>query len=320
MCALQDTYAAVCPHRYDRFYTLADIEANHMLHILSAMGYGDCLITLSLLEKLELASHEYQIVGTTVTERVSALLNKPLSIIPVLADAAAFYTIKQHGPWKALIDMVTVQQALGRLSRQGDTIAFERRDLRSVIIKPRGCHGIYAPQTHRAYKDRQALVRQLFGRVPEWAPTRKPGTTVKSILINPCARYGNRWLAHEIMENVVSIAAEQRWAITLLDPCGRYGTFSSQVSCYEREISLSEAAALLKSSDLYIGPDSFFIHLAYYYRVPFFGFFFSHYHDFLAPGMEQLGNFMDFEAARNRYSLEKKLMAFVDLKRDSHDA
>lgn len=282
-----------------------------MLHLVTAMAYGDCLITLSLLEQVKSDADVWQILGTGVTARVSSLLRQPLPVIEMLPDKAAFYTFREDGPWKAWLDFISIKKSLSRFSKPGDVFAFERPDIRNTAVKPFNCQGIYAPQTHHAYDDRRALIQQLFGPMPEWAPVRRPTSPVRSVLINPCARYGDRWLAPEIIDNLIAIAAARNWSLTLLDPCRRYGDFRDRVERYESQTSLTDAAAMLRASDLYVGPDSFFIHLAYYYGIPLFGFFFSHYHDFLAPGMEQLGNFMDFNAACDRSTLEKGLMAFV---------
>ena len=284
-----------------------------MRYLVSALAYGDCLITLSLIEQLRLDPVDYQILGTAITSRVSSLLHQPLPVVELMNDRAAFYAIKEYGPWKACTDFISLRQSLQRQSQSGDVLAFERSDWRTAALNPWGRRGIYPPQTHQAYNDRQSLIRQVFGHAPDWTPVVKPRTATRAVLINPCARFGNRWLAPEIIENVIAIATKNDWALTLLDPCGRYADYRPRVARYEHQSTLADAAALLKASDLYIGPDSFFIHLAYYYRVPLFGFFFSHYHDFLAPGMAELGNFTDFESARNRQQLEEKLMTFLKL-------
>ncbi|MGH8461591.1 MAG: glycosyltransferase family 9 protein [Stenotrophobium sp.] len=282
-----------------------------MLRIISAMGYGDCLITLSLLERLGPVEREYEIVGTAVTARISALLNRPLPVVELLPDKAAFYTVKEDGPWKALQDWFSVNRSLRRLSRSGDIFAFERRDLRNRSVKPLRCVGVYAPQTHCAYNDRQTLVRELFGHAPEWTPAASPQNAVRSVVINPCARYRHKWLTPEILKNLMEIAAQRGWSVTVLDPCGSHAQFSGHARYIARP-ALADAAAILKSSDLYIGPDSFFIHLAYYYRVPLFGIFVPQNHDFQVPGMAQLGNCMNLDAAADRTALERTLSAFLD--------
>ncbi len=281
-----------------------------MLQILSAMGYGDCLITMSLLEKLNSSVHEYQIIGTAVTAKVSALLHKPLPVIELLPDKAAFYTVKEDGPWKALKDLYSVRQSLQRLSHRDDIFAFERLDIRNRLIKPLRCRGIYAPQTHCAYNDRQTLVHEIFGQAPAWLPTEAPRNPVRSIVVNPCARYKHKWLTPEILQNILRVAEQREWSVTLIDPCGSHGRFS-QSTRYIEYPSLTEAAAILKSCDLYIGPDSFFIHLAYYYRVPLFGVFVPGNQDFRVPGMDGLGNCMSLDIAKNYREFENALTKFL---------
>lgn len=282
-----------------------------MRYLVSTLAYGDCLITLSLLERLNPAAPDFQILGTTITSEVSALLHTPLPVTELLKDRAAFYAITEYGPGKACLDFFSLRAALKQRCDRNDILAFERNDLRTRAVKPLGIRAILPPQTHHAYFDRQALVRQLFDTAPEWEAMVKPRAAIRSVLINPCARFGNRWLSPEIVENLIAIATQNHWALALLDPCGRYADYRHQVARYEHQTTLADAAALLQASDLYVGPDSFFIHLAYYYRVPLFGIYFAHYHDFLAPGMAELGNFTDFESARNRQHLEEKLMTFL---------
>ncbi|MGH8540327.1 MAG: hypothetical protein ACRETW_07475 [Stenotrophobium sp.] len=289
-----------------------------MLQIVSAMGYGDCLITLSLIERLGITNPDFQIIGTAVTARVSALLNKPLPVVELLPDKAAFYTVKEDGPWKALADLFSVRRSLSRLSRPGDLFAFERWDLRNLAVKPILCRGIYAPQTHHAYGDRQTLIRELFGQAPEWVPANAPQKEIRTVTLNPCARYRHKWLTPEIIEHVIAIASQQGWTITLLDPSGEHEAYRDRVR-YVAKPSLAIAASMLKASDLYIGPDSFFIHLAYYYRIPLFGIFVPGNKDFRVPGMSQIDNFMDLNTARDGNVLEKKLMAFVATSGRGHD-
>ena len=283
-----------------------------MLHIVSAMAYGDCFITLSLLELLGESNDDWQLLGTAVTRQASRLLNKPVPVIELLPDRAAFYGIKEYGPWKAASDFFLLKGKLNKLAKRGDRFAFERPDIRNSLVRPYDCQMLCAPQTHNAYADRLAWFKALFGYEHVWEPLSKPSKPVQSVLINPCARFGNRWLDPVVLDNLIGIAASRDWDVTLLDPCKRYGSYSQQVYRYESELSLLEAVGLLRGSDLYIGPDSFFIHLAYYFRVPMFGFFFPYHHDFLVPGMEEKKNFTDFDSARKRMTLETSLLQFVE--------
>lgn len=282
-----------------------------MLHLLSAMAYGDCLVTLSQLERLPPGARPYSLLGTAITGRISGLLRTPLPVVELLPDKAAFYTIKERGPIAAVQDFLKLRWELGARARPGDVFAYERPILRNRALHPRGCVAVYAPFASSAYDDRQALVRKLFGAAAPWQACAAPQRAVRKVLINPCARYRNRWLSPSIIENLLAIAAQRGWSLTLLDPCARYGAFRERVAHYETQLPLGEAASLLRGADLYVGPDSFFVHLAYYYAVPCFGFFHPDWLYFLLPGARERGNWCSFDQAEDRGVLSRALGDFA---------
>lgn len=283
-----------------------------MLHFVCAMAYGDCLITLSQLEQATASEDRWQLIGTGVTRRVSQLLRRPLPVAELLADKAAFYTIKERGPAAAVSDFLRVRAELKKRCAPGDRLAFERRDLRNSALIPPGCSGVFAPRSQSAYDDRRALVQALLGTTTDWAPVGAPALPVRRVTINPCARYRRRWLSRELIDNVVRLTQERGWQLTLIDPCGQYAAWASQVQTYLPRPDLTVAAQALRDSDLYLGPDSFFIHLAHYYRVPHFGFYYPDHQYFLTPGMRELGNFLGFGQAREYPLLEHGVRSFLD--------
>jgi hypothetical protein len=283
-----------------------------MLYVALAMAYGDCMVSLSLLEQLPGSVRPYRVLGTEVTQRVSQLLRKPLPVTVMLPDKAAFYTIKERGGVAALSDFITMRRFLASVAGPGDLLAFERQDWRNVLLKPAGCEAIYAPRGDSAYVDRQALVRRLFGVAEDWVRAPLPDRGVRSVLINPCARYRHRWLSDEILHNLFAIGERRGWTLVLVDPCAQYERFKGRVAHYVPRPALQSAAALLRAADLYIGPDSFFVHLAYYFRVPHFGFFYPDNLYFLTPGMVKLGNYCLFADAARREALDIALARFID--------
>ena len=289
---------------------MADPVASKTI-VVSALGYGDCLITLSLLEQSARLGSSPHILGTQVTAAVSGLLNQQLPVEVALHDAAAFYTVKSNGLRAGVSDWLRLRRKLADVSKPRDVIAFERNDIRTRSLLPCSRNGVYARYSGRVYADRQAWVAKITGTAPSWPALARPNSGMRTLLINPSARATNRCIAAATISHLLEIAKEQGWTVTLLDPCERYGTFRDTVTGYHPRPTLDQSAALLRATDLYIGPDSFFIHLAYYYDVPFFGFFFPHHHDFLIPGMEQAGNYLDFESARDRAQLQSALLRFV---------
>jgi hypothetical protein len=234
------------------------------------------------------------------------LLEQPLPVTELLPDKAAFYTIKENGPWHALRDFAALRRGLTKFAGPGDVFAFERWDLRNVAVKPLRSKGGYAPKSASAYVDRRALVRELFGAAPEWPTPARPAASIRSVVVDPCARFRHRWLSPQIVDNILAVSQSNGWAVTLLDPCKRYAAYRDRVECCLPVPSLTEAVARLRATNLYIGPDSFFIHLAYYFGVPFFDFYPDNLY-FQTPGMQQQQNFMPFQDALDWIALERAL-------------
>lgn len=278
-----------------------------MNNLLSAMGYGDCLITLSLLEQLGERDTSIRVLGTGATLRVSSLLRKPVPVLPLIHDDAAFYTIKEKGVSQSIADFLSIRRSLQCMLQPGDRLGLERRILRNRLLLPQGVVPIWTQATPCIYDDRQELVRKICGVVYPWkscAPLARPP---RRVLLNPWARYANRRLDKATMENLLSEARRRGWELSLLDPTRRYGHLSQMVAQYVPEPALEYAATLLRKSDFYVGPDSFFMHLAYYFDVPFLGFFLPNWHVFMPPGVRALGNGLSFNGARDSVVLQRKL-------------
>lgn len=283
-----------------------------MHYVVSLLAYGDSLITLSLLERIGAAQGRYQVIGSGVTCAVSQLMRQPPPITKLLEGEAALYTVKDNGIFRAAQDFKFLRTGFRKLAKPGDVFAFELPAGRSRALVPEGCGYEHPLASASVYDDRHQFISRLIENAGPWTPTARPATPIKRVLINPCARHSSRWLRPEVMESLLSIARRRDWHVTVLDPCGHHQVVRKHVDQYLTQSSLVDAAALLRESDLYIGPDSFFIHLAYYFRVPCFGFFLPHHLIYLLPGMRQLGNFIFFEQARSPAVLEKTLLHYVD--------
>lgn len=281
-----------------------------MKHFVCTLAYGDCLLTLSQLE-LRTGSPDWRIIGTAVTRRVAELLDHPLPVHEMLPDKAAFNTIKERGISAAVRDYLHVRRELPRLTRAGDVLVFERAGWRNRGLVPAGRQAIYAQRSDSAYADRRDLVQSVFGGSFEWRAARRPADGVRQVLVNPCARYRRRWLSGAVVDNIIRLCAEHGWRLTLVDPCAEYGMHAASAARYIANPQLSEAAARLREADLYIGPDSFFLHLAYYYGVPHFAFFYTDNLYFMTPGMRELGNWATFAQAETYSELAPRVAAFA---------
>lgn len=282
-----------------------------MIHVCSMLGYGDSLITLALLERLQPSAPAYRIFGTPVTSQASQLLARPLPVIKVLDQEISLYLIKARGSLRAMRDTLKFRRQVRAMTAAGDDLVFETAGRRAHLLTPAGRNAHVPDDSGHVYADRHKMLVRLFGPIEPWAPIQKPAV-VRRLVVNPCARHPERWITHEIIDVLLQIANRRGWSVTLLDPCERYAAFAKRVACYHQQLALPAAAALLDTADLYFGPDSFFIHLAYYKRVPSFGVFLSHWLKFMPPGMTEQKAFLSFEEARDPRRVEQVLLSYVD--------
>lgn len=284
-----------------------------MIHLFTSIAFGDTLITLSLLERLPAGAPPHQALCTRPTAIVPLqLMRAPPPVVEVLDREAALYNVRVRGPRAALRDFVALRRRVGQVLRPGDTIAFEHLDPRSRALVPRGCRALYAPATASVYEDRRTLLSQIFGALPPWPACARPQGAVRKVLINPTSRQVYKYLPEESLDALLALAQRRAWEVALVDPGGRYARFAGRAASYHDKTTLADAARLLRESDLNIGPDSLFQHLAYYYGVPTFGFFQAHLHTFLLPGMREAGNYIFYDDGRDAARLERSLLEFVD--------
>jgi hypothetical protein len=267
--------------------------------LVSMMGYGDSLITLSLLERAGAAAQEIRVAGTGVTAAVSALLRRPAPPLhrQLFADVAAFYVVRERGPLRAAADFARFR-AWSRGLGPGDTLIFEKADWRHRWLVPRHtCRVLQVPRATTAYADRERSLRPWLGEQP-WPGAPAPRGTARRLLINPSARARDRELGRPVLDAALRLAAEAGTEVCLLDPQGRHEWLRTHVHSYLGGAPLSEAAAALRESDRYLGPDSFFMHLAYYYGKPQLALFHPHNMYFLPPGLSESGEYLHFGQAQ----------------------
>lgn len=279
-------------------------------HYFCSLAFGDSLISLSQLEDLPQSPH-WQVLGTAVTTQVSTILRSPMPVIELLGDKPAYNSIKERGVVAAVQDFLTVCAALRRVTEPGDTVVFERRDLRNTLVLGQSRFAEYPHRTSSVYADRQELVRRVFGRSRPWRAASPPMAHVRTVVVNPSARYRRRWLSHRVVTTLLAETRRRGWRLLMIDPQEQYRELEGELAGYLPRPALAEAVACLRQADLYIGPDSFFIHLAYYFGIPHFGFFFPDHLDFLPPGSHEVGAWCTFEQASERQELASALDAYL---------
>jgi len=282
------------------------------MYLASILGYGDSLITLSLLERAGRAASNVCVVGTAVTRATADLMHGPPPIAEELfADVAAFYVIKQRGIAAALHDLLRFRRwAQDRLS-PADTLVLEKRDPRTRWLVPKGaCTVVEVTRGKSVYIDRETVLRPYIGE-QHWQPCARPWRRGERLLINPSARASSKNLPTKLVEASLQVAAAIGTKVCLIDVAGHYEALRTHVDRYLRSPSLRDAALALRESDRYLGPDSFFVHLAYYYRVPFLAFFRATDTYFAPPGTSEQGNYVYYPDAVNEEHFRGKLHWFL---------
>lgn len=279
-----------------------------MIYVATLMSYGDCLITLSLIEKAGPAASEFRVIGTAVTRAVAGLMRRPPPMsAEIFDDVAAFYNVRTRGVAAAIRDLVHFRRWAGHSLGATDTLILEKGGLRNrLLTSRRWCSVIEVPRAMGAYVDRERALRPFLGKLP-WQPNPVARGVAHRLLVNPSARMETRVLSNSVIESVLNIASECGSEVCLIDVDGRYQALESRVHTYMEHPSLADAAAALRHADRYIGPDSFFMHLAYYFRVPYLAFFWPTDMYFAPPGLLEGGNYITYADAADANLLRAKL-------------
>jgi hypothetical protein len=283
-----------------------------MLYVMSILGYGDSLITLSLLERVGNPRPDCTVVGSDVTMRVASVLRDAprCPVISILPDVAAFYTFHKSGARAAIVDVLRVRRWADCIQPE-DHVVMENADWRSRLLGLGRARALaHVPRESGAYTDRAVALGAYF-TIPPFEPCARPVGTAKRLLFNPSARHRSRVVRPEIVASVIAQCDAASVEVCLVDPDGAFADWQGKVAEYLRAPALGRAAEALRSSDRYLGPDSFFVHLAYYYRVPFLAFFQSDNFYFAPPGMMALGNYLTFQDTNSSNVLSRKLTSFL---------
>ncbi len=244
-----------------------------MKHIFLLLAYGDNLTSLSLLGNV--TNSNIRIHGTSLTKEVSKLLEQEdLQIHDVFKQIPAFYDVKKCGVMKSLKDFWYFIQYVRKNISKHEALFFEKNDFRYKLLKIIFFrYKMSSIHKHdNFYSDKRAALSAFLnvnltyqGSVvmPEQKQT-------KTILINPTGRVALRNLEKGVLESIVMFLTNGGYQIHLIDHLKLYSNLSKKVYRYYDHTSLTQAVTILKSVDLYCGPDSLFIHLAYVFNTPYF--------------------------------------------------
>ncbi|WQU07655.1 lipopolysaccharide heptosyltransferase family protein [Helicobacter pylori] len=270
------------------------------MRIACLLALGDNLITLSLLKEIAFKQQQpLKILGTRLTLKIAKLLEceKYFEIVSLFENVPAFYDLKKQGVFLAMKDFLWLLKALKE--HEVKRLILEKQDFRSALLSQFIPITTPNKEIKNVYQNRQELFSQIYGHVfdnPLYPMNLK---NPKKILINPFTRSIDRSIPLEHLKIVLKLL--KPFCVTLLDFEERYAFLKDEVTHYRTKTSLEEVKNLILESDLYIGGDSFLIHLAYYLKKNYFIFFYRDNDDFMPPKNE------NFLKAHKSHSIEQDL-------------
>ncbi|MGL2492810.1 glycosyltransferase family 9 protein [Helicobacter pylori] len=270
------------------------------MHVACLLALGDNLITLSLLKEIAFKQQQpLKILGTRLTLKIAKLLEceKHFEIIPIFENIPAFYDLKKQGVFWAIKDFLWLLKALKK--HKIKHLILEKQDFRSALLSPFVSITTPNKEIKNVYQNRQELFSQIYGHVFDNSQYSMSVKNPKKILINPFTRSIERSIPLEHLQIVLKLL--KPFCVTLLDFEERYAFLQNEAAHYRAKTSLEEVKNLILESDLYIGGDSFLIHLAYYLKKNYFIFFYRDNDDFMPPKNE------NFLKAHKSHSIEQDL-------------
>jgi hypothetical protein len=288
---------------------------NSRFTFVSILGYGDALISLQLLQQASPLPAPLQIAGTGIAQEVqSTIIGSKFPLIEIVPDHAALFRLRKAGLRQSLHELLIFRKWAESALGPDDLVIFEKSDPRNHLILGRCNARTVAPKRMiSSYVDRQRMLEGLTGRGLELPDCAQPKSAPRSVLINPSARAAERELSPAVMRNLLELFRRRGMRVSITDPDSRFAGAKEQFDRYYGRLKLPAVTALLREHDLYVGPDSFFIHLAYYLRVPFitlvpstdFNFYFA------PPGSMRLRNFIAMSQTHDQAQLAKAISTFV---------
>ncbi|WP_104745135.1 glycosyltransferase family 9 protein [Helicobacter acinonychis] len=273
------------------------------MHIACLLALGDNLITISLLKEIALKQQQpLKILGTHLTLKIAKLLEceKYFEIIPVFENIPAFYDLKKRGIYWAIKDFLLLLKALKK--HQIKRLVLEKQDFRSALLTLLVPVMTPNQKIKNVYQNRQELFFQIYGHVFDNSPYSMSLKNPKKILINPFTRENYRNISLEHLQIILKLL--KPLSVTLLDFEERYAFLQDKAAHYYTKTSLEAVKNLILESDLYIGGDSFLIHLAYYLKKNYFIFFYKDNDDFMPPNCEN----KNFLKAHKSHFIEQDLV------------
>jgi ADP-heptose:LPS heptosyltransferase len=251
-------------------------------YYVSLLALGDNLISLSLLEQLD---YKVNILGTRHTLNIAKLMNieNKLNIEIIFEDIPAFYDIKKRGIVKSVIDFYKFIIFIKR--KNINELVFEKKDFRTILVAFFTHVKIYYPdiQISKVYNNRKKFIENVYNKNIHLNKYNLQLKSPKIIVINPLTRVELKNIKHSHLRYIIEELNQNGYEIYLVDIEKKYKEFEHKVRVYLTNTTLEDIKQLIKRCDLYIGGDSFLIHLSYYLQKNYFIIFYRDNDDFLPP-------------------------------------
>ncbi len=251
-----------------------------MKHFVLLQALGDNLVTLSLLEQL---NEKIQIIGTNNTKVIIKLMGieDKFNIKVVFKDIPAFYDIKKQGVIKAIKDLYRFIIYINKNNIK--TLVLEKKDLRSSLISFLTKSTIYYPNNlnSKVYKNRQSMIEKIYNQKITLITYSLSINNPKRIVINPLTRVELKNITKHHLAYIIKLLNSNGYKIYLIDIEKKYQELSNNVYKYLTNTTLEDVKQLIIKCDLYIGADSFLIHLAYYLKRNYFIIFYRDNDNFM---------------------------------------
>jgi ADP-heptose:LPS heptosyltransferase len=157
------------------------------------------------------------------------------------------------------------------------------------------------------YEDRRDVLNTVFHDAIALDSARRLGQAPRTVTINPASRVDTKALSPRTLGSIVSYLRRRSIAVRLLDPERKHGSLQHAVSEYHTDTTLEQAVALVESSDLYIGADSLFVHVAYQRRTPVLVLYNETNLYFAPPGVAEQGSYLEFVGRKSEQELWEAL-------------
>jgi ADP-heptose:LPS heptosyltransferase len=260
------------------------------LYYVALQALGDNLISLCLLKEL---NEDIEIIGTKSTSEICSLIvvGHQLSVDVLYDEIPSFYNFRKKSAFKIINDIIRFRRFVK--SKKVKTLIFEKNDFRIKILTFGLSVKTYSvDKFENVYLSRKKMLEECFGKKINFDFEFFEPTNYKTVLINPITRLKEKNITSEDLFKLICFLRQKSFFVQLVDYDGSYSKFNVCVDEYISGTSLSDISDLIKSCDLYLGADSFLIHLAYFYKKHFF-IIFNHRNDsFLPPISLTLKNYI----------------------------